>query len=117
MALRKAGFKPDFIRGFVQKIERNNQVESVRKACSVSPSQVDRQLLPFYSWETPHCLLNNQRWLMTIYSKFYMTQHSTSSRPNRTTGLHVAILTQVFSSIQTITPLERQGRECNTNTE
>jgi multifunctional methyltransferase subunit TRM112 len=49
IALREAEFNPDFIRGFIPKIEWNALVDAARQVPSCSSSQGDQQLLPFYS--------------------------------------------------------------------
>ena len=49
IALREADFNPDFIRGFMPKIEWNALVNAARQVPSCSLSQADRQLLPFHS--------------------------------------------------------------------
>ena len=61
IALREAEFNPDFIRGFIPKIEWNALVDAARQVPSCSSSQVDKNLLPFYSWEIPRCPKNSQR--------------------------------------------------------
>jgi len=61
VALREAEFNPEFIRGFIPKIEWNALVDAARQVPSCSSSQVDRNLLQFYSWEILPCPPNSQR--------------------------------------------------------
>jgi len=75
IALREADFNPDFIRGFMPKIEWNALVDAARQVPR-SSSQVDRRLIPLYSWEILHCPLNSRRWWMTTYSRLFTMSYS-----------------------------------------
>ena len=76
IALREAEFNPDFIRGFMPKIEWNALFNAARQVPSCSLSQGDSQLLPFYSWGILRCPLNSQRWSMTICSRLFTMFYS-----------------------------------------
>ena len=49
VVLREADFNPDFIRGFIPKIEWNALVDAARQVPSCSLPQVDNNPLPSYS--------------------------------------------------------------------
>jgi len=61
VALREAEFNPDFIRGFIPKIDWNALVDAARQVPSCSSSQVDKNFLPFCSWEILPCPSNSQK--------------------------------------------------------
>jgi len=77
IALREAEFNPDFIRGFMPKIEWNALVDAARQVpISFLVTQLHKKPLPSYSWEILRYPLNSQRCWMMIYSRLFTMFYS-----------------------------------------